>query len=222
MNISNLKHLSFSNLNLFETCPRCWYLKYVLGYEMPGSDAMDFGSEVHRAIENYHKTGALPVVKKDGTGGYLRAMIQAYTDVFKKEDYDTIEEFWEVPIEHPEQKGVFLDLPLVVRIDRVWNGVIRDVKTSASRYQQSRVDGAYQTTLYAYAYRQKFQKEENGIAYDVLVKNKVPKLQILDTFATDESIKDALWWIWNTFETIKNYPEPSNHSKRCWNKGLLP
>lgn len=211
----NLKHLSYSNLNLFDTCPRCWYLKYVLGYKMPGSEAMDFGSSVHEAIEKYHKFKELP------EPSYLGAMVQAYADTYKPEDFDIVEEFWEVPIVHPVEDKK-LDIPLLLKIDRVWNEYIRDVKTSASRYKQEQVDGARQTILYAYAYRQKFGKNERGIGYDVIVKNKVPKLQTLDTFATDEAIAETLWWVWNTWEKIQAYPEPDYHTRGCRNIGLLP
>lgn len=229
MKIPKLKHLSYSSLSLFDTCPRCWYLKYVLGYEMPGNDAMNFGSKVHEAIECYHKTGKLPELIEDNSAlfsgnsnGYLCATVNAYADVYKSEDFDFVEERWDVPIIHPTEEGRVLELPLQVKIDRIWNKVIRDVKTSASRYKQEQIDGAKQTILYAYAYRQKFGENELGVAYDVLVKNKVPKLQTLDTFVTDQDITDSLWWIWNTWERILTYPEPDYHTKDCWNKGLLP
>jgi CRISPR/Cas system-associated exonuclease Cas4 (RecB family) len=42
---------SFSRLNLYETCPRRFYLKYVEGMEEPPTEAAELGKAVHRYIE---------------------------------------------------------------------------------------------------------------------------------------------------------------------------
>jgi hypothetical protein len=42
--------------------------------------------------------------------------------------------------------------------------------------------------MYAYGYRQVFKKPELGIRVNVLVKNKVPILQPLNTFRTDDDL----------------------------------
>lgn len=230
MIVPKLQHLSYSNINLYNQCPRCWYLKYVLKYEMPGSVAMYLGSDVHKAIENYHRTGKLPEIieyidketKLLVSNGYLVSMVRAYAEVYKAEDFDFVEEKFTVPIIHPDDPERTHELPLMVVIDRIWDGTIRDVKTSACRYKQEQVDNAMQTILYAYAYRKRFNIMEMGVGYDVIVKNKVPKLQPLDTFVTDESITEALRWVWDTWDKILSDPEPDYHSQNCWNKGLLP
>ena len=47
--------LSYSRINEYSDCPRCYYLKYIMGYEEPRSDALTVGDAVHRAIEQYLK-----------------------------------------------------------------------------------------------------------------------------------------------------------------------
>jgi CRISPR/Cas system-associated exonuclease Cas4 (RecB family) len=42
---------SFSRLNLYQTCPRRFYYKYVLGLNDPPSEAAILGKTVHKAIE---------------------------------------------------------------------------------------------------------------------------------------------------------------------------
>lgn len=47
--------LSYSRINDYTDCPRCYYLKYIMGYEGPRSDALTVGDAVHRSIEQYLK-----------------------------------------------------------------------------------------------------------------------------------------------------------------------
>lgn len=46
--------LSFSRLHSYATCPRCYFLKYVLGLDEPTSDAIQVGSVAHAALEKYY------------------------------------------------------------------------------------------------------------------------------------------------------------------------
>jgi hypothetical protein len=228
MIIPSIEHLSYSSIYLFDLCPRCWYLKYIEKYQLPGSDAMELGSNVHTAIEMYHKNnGEMP------PPSYLSTFVSAYAEEYKPEDFDFVEQKFEVPIVHPDdffkpkEEQRFLEhngiiLPLQARIDRIWKGRIRDVKTSYCKYKQEQIDGARQTSLYAYVYRQQFGEKEAGISYDVLIKNKLPKLQPMDANTNDLDIIDALKWIWDGWEKILNSPIPEYHSPHCYNANFLP
>jgi hypothetical protein len=222
MIVPHLDHLSYSNLNLFDQCPRCWYLKYVLGYQLPGSDAMELGRQVHEAIEHYHKSGG-----ERPEPSYVSTFVETYSEMYKPEDFDMVEQTLVVPIQHPTDANIVLlrdgeELPLMVKIDRIWNRWISDTKTSSRKYVQADIDGNHQTVLYAYAYRTHFGEKEDGINFDVLVKNKVPKLFPMQTFCTDENIGETLQWVWDTWEKILAYPIPEYHTPHCWCPSFNP
>lgn len=46
-------HVSASSIKLFESCPKRWFHKYVLGFKEEGSAAMELGSKVHACLEGY-------------------------------------------------------------------------------------------------------------------------------------------------------------------------
>lgn len=47
-------HLSYTRIQDYLTCPRCWYLKHVLQLTTPGSTAQSVGLVVHRALERFY------------------------------------------------------------------------------------------------------------------------------------------------------------------------
>ena len=219
MKVNFLRHLSYSSLSLYEDCSRCWYLSKRYGLKLPIPVSWEFGGKVHEAIEKYHLNRVLPEDK------ILYDYVAAYSKFYKSKEYDHVEEFWTVPIRHPFNESANLDLPLVVKIDRVYRGWIHDVKTSSKKYTFEEIDGRRQTALYAYAYREKFGKKEKGIRYDVLVKRVKPYLDPKDTFATDDDITSALQWLWKGYQKIQEdlmKGEPMNHSVRCYRKESMP
>ncbi len=46
--------LSYTRVQDYLTCPRCWYLKHVLQLTTPGSTAQSVGLVVHRALERFY------------------------------------------------------------------------------------------------------------------------------------------------------------------------
>ena len=52
-------HVSASSIKLFESCPKRWFHKYVLGFKEEGSAAMELGSKVHTCLEGYLAGGPL-------------------------------------------------------------------------------------------------------------------------------------------------------------------
>lgn len=51
--------LSFSSLDAYERCPRCWYLRYVVGLPEGESDPQQLGNAAHAALERFYKAWAL-------------------------------------------------------------------------------------------------------------------------------------------------------------------
>lgn len=55
-----LSHVSASSIKLFKSCPRRWYERYILDKKEPTSKAMARGTAVHKQLEDYLLTGAIP------------------------------------------------------------------------------------------------------------------------------------------------------------------
>lgn len=220
MKINFIQHLSYSNIKLYEECPRCWYLNYRFGMKLPVPPSWTFGGDVHKAIENYHLKRIIPP-----EDSILYKYVSAYSKHYTSKDYDNIEEFWKVPLIHPFDKNKKLEVPLLVKLDRVWRGWIHDVKTSSRKYSLDDVDGRTQTALYSYAYRQYTGKEEQGIMYDVLLKGSNPKLDPVPTYADQSDRDNATLWVWNGWKQIVSdfeVGEPLSHNPRCFRKEMLP
>lgn len=56
---------------------------------------------------------------------------------------------------------------------------IRDVKTSAKKYNENAVSDSIQATMYDFAYETKYGKKAAGFAFDVVTKTKEPKYQFV-------------------------------------------
>ncbi len=77
------------------------------------------------------------------------------------------------------------------RIDLVIDGEVVEVKTSRQSYNQKGVDASLQLTLYSWAYRHLYRKEERVLKTVTLVKTNTPKIQIVETHR-DEADHDRL------------------------------
>lgn len=219
-----LQHLSYSSINQFDNCPRCWYLKYKYKYQTPPSDDLTLGSVVHKAVENYHKgikqSWNIQIPNKKWT--YTVAdFMKPYTEIYLPEHHDQVELRFNVELLHPLDSKK-LDLPFQVVIDRVWGDTLHDLKTSSSYYKDSVIDTKYQHSLYAYAYEQKYKVRKNRFIYDVIVKNKTPKMQVLELDIMDSDIHTALMWVWSIWNRMQVLEMPKTHTPFCWNKGMMP
>lgn len=57
--------LSYTSLDQFDRCPRCWYLTYVLNLPGPDSEAARVGTIVHSALDRFIK--AFAAADSEGT-----------------------------------------------------------------------------------------------------------------------------------------------------------
>jgi len=96
--------------------------------------------------------------------------------------------------------------------------VIRDLKTSGQRYNESAIELNTQLTAYALGFRTKFGKKEKAVQLDVLTKTKTPQIQQLRTQITDLQIARFL----NSLEQInkaieaKIFPPVDNQMACSW------
>jgi CRISPR/Cas system-associated exonuclease Cas4 (RecB family) len=77
------------------------------------------------------------------------------------------------------------------RIDLVIDGEVVEVKTSRQSYNQKGVDASLQLTLYSWAYRHLYRKEERVLKTVALIKTNTPKIQIVETHR-EKADHDAL------------------------------
>jgi CRISPR/Cas system-associated exonuclease Cas4 (RecB family) len=216
MSLDFLEHLSYSSIKAYETCPRCWWLKYKYGYEVPSSDALDLGSDVHKMVEKYHKEQKLPEDE------VLQSFLKPYSELYLSNHYDEVELSFTVILESPLNEKDVLPIPFVGIIDRVWKNNLHDLKTSARRYSDKNIKQTHQHSLYCYGYEQVYGKKPNKFIYDVLVKNKTPVLQIVELDVKKPDIHNALMWVWNNWKRMNNLEMPKHHTPRCWNKDYMP
>jgi hypothetical protein len=84
-----------------------------------------------------------------------------------------------------DREGESLEKPLIGEIDCVvakdGEPVLIDWKTAACRWPQSKADKSLQATAYSYAYSRLHSFGLVGFRFDVLVKNKTPVFQQLET-----------------------------------------
>jgi len=208
------KTVSISQIRSFYSCPKCWYLNYFLGIELPTPDYFTFGKNVHKAIEMYHK-GEYQYGKP--TDKYIDVYRQRYTP-----KYEQLEAYFEIPITNPMNSKETLKTKLNGVIDKINEGWIEDHKTASKKWTQGKLDDDMQMTIYSYAYRKLYNKKERGIRINVLLKKAIPELQILDTFRTLADYIDMYNYVQKYIydvSMIKGVPE---HSLYCKVKSLFP
>jgi hypothetical protein len=190
-----LKTIRVTALDLYTSCPYCFYLAYT-GVKQPWNPNMELGGLVHKGIEEYHLFGK--TVFDEKIAPFLKAYMQLY-----EAPSQAIEHKFSIPL---FDTGIIL----TGTMDRVNDDWIFEHKTSSANWTQKQADEHKQVTAYSYAYRQVLKKEEGGIRFNILVKNKTPKVQQLDTFRTNEDYKMWKEWVLEIVDNIKNNKfEPS-------------
>lgn len=193
-----IETIRVTSLDQYESCPYCWYLA-ASGVRQPFNANLSLGSRVHKAIEAYHTREPRSFITADAL---------PFIDAYRTEntaDFSFVEYKFVIPL-------FDTGIKLTGTMDMIKNEWIFEHKTSSSRYTQKQVDEHKQVTGYAYAYREIFKKEERGIKFNVLVKNKVPKLQQLNTFRTAEDFLIWKEWVYGILQGIEKEkfdPKPS-------------
>ncbi len=113
-----------------------------------------------------------------------RELIACYLEnIDPQETVLGVSEAFAIPM--TDREGESLEKPLIGEIDcvvaRDGQPVLVDWKTAACRWSQSKADTNLQATAYTYAYSRLRQFGLVGFRFDVLVKNKTPVFQQLET-----------------------------------------
>lgn len=89
--MSNLRHVSATQVTQFQRCQRVWWWGYVQGYKQPTTPAMERGSKIHDALEEWQKTGKI-VEDPDGYHRYVEAVRDKGYVGEPKDDESIVEE----------------------------------------------------------------------------------------------------------------------------------
>lgn len=210
---------SQSELKTFLKCGKMWEFRYLKGMKTPPSAALTLGSSVDTAV-------TANLTHKLETGQELSA--EAVLDEFSTDfDQRKNETDWQdddagaqkdigaelVKVHHREaaplidpatvQENFVIETDAGYDLEGVMDlteksGVIVDVKTSRTAYEENSIDRAFQPALYDFAYEQTRKKPAEGFRYDVLVKPTARKPPRLQRVEGKVSACDREW----LFETI--------------------
>jgi len=200
-------HLSFSQISLYQKCPRQFYYRYIRGIKIPPPGSAVVGKATHKAIEVDLKTAL-----KEGKHESWSVIEDIYALTFKEEkekavwdnekpdeafkqgrdvlkiyankhlpkiEPETVEEKFEIPLPS-------LGSNLVGIIDLVDSTkTIIEHKTTTRSYPESKISNAQ---LFIYAMVKNLKK----IGFNVLVRRKNPTVQILRGEVKEEDIYRTL------------------------------
>jgi hypothetical protein len=201
-----MRVLRQSEVNLFLRCGKAWEFRYVKGLVVPPTAALTVGTAVDRAItvnmEQKIKTETdLPigdVLDACSTEFEKEAPETDWRDSSKEEEKDkaikcvgvyheqlapkispqTVQQTFTIPTDSGFDISGTMDLTTK-------NGWVRDSKTAARAGMYS-LTGNIQAGIYDLAYQSINHKRAKGFAFDVMIKTKAPKTEIVGGEVTDQ------------------------------------
>lgn len=182
--------LSYSKISTYRFCPWKYKLVYVDGLRVPPNPYISLGLSIHKTLEEFHKND-----KK-----HLDDLIEIYNQVWVNEGFQSPQQtmhFYEkgekmlrqyfewfrdrkseviaVEKEFRFPVGSRMLRGIIDRIDRLPDDTyeIIDYKTHAEMWDQSRIDGDLQLTLYALGCKRVLNIDPSTLSYFFLAHNKV-------------------------------------------------
>lgn len=177
-----LKYLRQSMLSVYEYCPALFYQEYILELK-PYQPHFDFGTQLHSAIENYHRGKS-----------YNPLLVQDYSVRFPVDFFDELEVPFETQFKHPFT-GETLIMPVRGRMDAIRRSDgLYDFKSSKSSWSQAKADNSVQATTYLYHHWQE-TGELVPFYFVVIRKDRERARKPIDVLTTHRTVDDfaALW-----------------------------
>jgi hypothetical protein len=249
---AEIAYLSYSSINLWLTCSEAWRRRYVAKEPQSSTPSLLFGTAIHNTIENniaiHASTGAsvlLPDMWKENWGAAVErepncewgadTPEQHYNEGLRLLANPELQQMVNRLTPLRDDSGLFMErkvelrvpgvpVPIIGYIDIVTNdGVPGDFKTSAQQWSQEKAKSQLQALVYLAALNQ-MGKPSPGMRFRhfVIVKTKQPKVQMIETQHTIDSI-------WRAIESESFVPNPDawlckpqfcNAWSRCIGKGL--
>jgi len=239
---------SVSQMGCYTTCPKKYKLSYIDKVENMTSSAQILGLSLHKAQEfNYRQKidsfKDLPLLEiEDFMTEYLMTEFknnknnpnffkvkygkrETGEDMLALSRKMLFELYHEVMINTQPlfvELGITLNImgqDFLLYIDLIDDkGIIRDLKTSASKFSEEALDLNTQLIFYALAYRTKFKKKEKGVGLDVVTKAKAPAIQQIRGTVSDKDIVRCLDSLRDINKAIENkiFPPVDNQMTCGW------
>jgi len=140
-------HISYSELCSFEKDRGQYFREWVLGIRIPPTEAMMFGSLIHKGFET------------QGFDFELEAKEQLFAENKIRIGKKILS--YEFPLFYQPETEIIVDMPAGYRIKGILDKVdprisFLEIKTSASFWTQQQVDENLQLTIYAYLFFRKY------------------------------------------------------------------
>jgi len=204
------EHISHSQLNLWDSCPKQWEYAYIQKLRRPSSSNLVLGSCYHETLEeNFKKKMILghdldfdicadffsTIWDKEASNAWNVDWGNKSPGALKDMGIELISKYLDevAPAIMPQFVERWMEKDLngtkfVIRIDLIdMNNVVIDHKTAARAYSQADVDKDMQASASAFVL-------ERPIVFHnhVAVKTKNPQIQIVETFRTPQDI--SYWY----------------------------
>lgn len=188
-----IDHYSVSSINQAASCPRGWWVKYVLKQEQPSSDAASFGTQYDQVVSQ--RLGCI-AHKESKMGGLIEGVEEAVSGYLCQPHALKSATHAQVPINITQgQWGVMAEIhgfyaeikhPIVGFIDLydAANRTIVDLKTSKSK--RTTPGWAMQVLIYALA------KQANSARIHLMTRTKVPAYYDFNVPVTRDSYRWAM------------------------------
>ncbi len=172
-----LKKVSYSQLETYNTCPLKYYYKYILGVVGTPSHALNFGQTLHRTLRDFHKADLFTVEKSmdqliNFYENHFRELASGYTSIEHRSEshrhgIEILEKYFSV-YKSSFGRPVFLEqrfslkigaVLLIGSIDRIdqyddQSFEIIDYKSGSGTEKSKNADKDAQLTIYAIAARE--------------------------------------------------------------------
>ena len=204
-----LDHVSHSQINMWQRCPKQWEYRYVGGLKVPPSGALVLGGCYHKALEGNFRQKVtsredLPVdscldMFSDSWNERLSSeeliiWEDRYPEEYKDQGIGLVKEYRETvsPAVQPTKvEEVYVseinDVRFVCVVDLEDEAkIVIDHKTSARAYKQDDVDKDLQASAEAFALGRAIVFQNH-----IAIKSRVPRIQIIRSYRLDTDIK---WW----------------------------
>ncbi|MGD2087496.1 MAG: PD-(D/E)XK nuclease family protein [Candidatus Aminicenantes bacterium] len=193
-------YISYSQIRLYQTCPRKYYYTYIKKIPVPITDKVFLGVVFHSTIEYYFKE------KINGVDLSQDSLVERFSETFARQRQQQ-EVNWESPPEETLKRGrafvkYFLrqvapsinplmvekeliadlsgiDVPLKGVIDLVETDFsITDFKTTTARWSKAKIKGSYlQVVIYRYLFEQCFGDVISSLKFKIIYSKDPSKIK---------------------------------------------
>ena len=231
--IENKKHISYSQISTYTSCPAHYLFRYICGLKVPPKAVMAQGSAVHHSLamgygyKMQHKKDPKEDLLLEQYEVELKDKLENEVELSKKDDKpakllddgvrvlktyhkEKMPQVNPLAVEQEfnmdfQNKDYYLKGYIDLIDDKEKSGVdIVDHKMVGSSPSKNALYASEQLSTYALGYRQFSGKKENKVRFDYLVKTKIPKIITVEREITDYDLKKVLYNIAYVMQAIEN------------------